>query len=91
MNGFLERNLLALSGSNPDLAARSPRTPPDAGLSAAASRSGLPVRSCTGAGDYALHSRMDPLREAGAWPRRIPAGGFSCFWAWAPDTASVLS
>ncbi|NLJ45885.1 MAG: DUF115 domain-containing protein [Treponema sp.] len=77
MNGILQRNLLALSATDPDLAARISKATPDPKLRAEPSRTGLPIPILRGpSGDLALHSRMDPLREAERLAAAYPSGGF---------------
>jgi hypothetical protein len=80
MNGRLERNLLALSGSSPELAAKIAAASPNRALFVEASRSGLPVPMVhRETGSVALHSRMDPLREAERIAAAYPGGGFFVF------------
>lgn len=80
MNGILQRNLLALSASDPDLADRISKTPPDPAVLLERARSGAPVpilRRESGA--LALHSRVDPEREAERLAEAYPGGGFIVF------------
>ncbi len=80
MNGILQRNLLALSASDPDLADRVSKARPDPAVLLETARSGAPVpvlRRESGA--LALHSRMDPEREADRLAEAYPGGGFIVF------------
>ncbi len=80
MNGILQRNLLALSASDPGLADRisKARTDPDITLETARTGAPIPVLRRE-AGNIALHSRMDPEREASRLAAAYPGGGFIVF------------
>ena len=80
MNALLQRNLLALSVFDPKLAARIAEAKADPSLSLELSRSGAPVPILARAsGSFALHSRMDPEREAVRLASASPGGGFLVF------------
>lgn len=80
MSGFLERNLLAISVYSPELAYRISSAEKESALSVETSRSGLPIPTVrTSEGAFALHSRMDPVREAERLADAHPGGGFFVF------------
>ena len=77
MNEMLRRNLLAISATDPRLAARVSEARADPGISREPSRSGAPVPVLRrGSAAIALHSRMDPEREAYRLAAAYPGGGF---------------
>jgi hypothetical protein len=74
---IFRRNLLALSRSDQSLGDRLLDAAPDPSLSIRAAKSGAPVPVIALAGrSSALHSLIDPEREAERLERAQPAGGF---------------
>ena len=74
---IFKRNLLALSAADQGLGERLLEARPDPRLRVEKSRTGLPVPIVkTGAREAALHSLMDPAREAERLARVLPPGGF---------------
>ena len=80
MSSIFQRNLLAISATDPDLASRISKATRDPDILSAYSRTGLPIPVLRGpSGTLALHSRMDPLREAARLAAAYPDGGFIVF------------
>lgn len=80
MNGILQRNLLAVSAGDPGLADRISKARPDPDLTLETARTGVPIPVLRReAGTIALHSRMDPEREAERLAGAYPGGGFIVF------------
>ncbi len=80
MNGTLQRNLLAISATDPELAARISKAVRDPSVRRESARTGDPIPLLRGpAGDLALHSRVDPIREAERLAAAYPSGGFIVF------------
>lgn len=80
MNGFLQRNLLAVSATDPALADRISKSPADPNVRREFARTGAPVPVLTReSGPLALHSRMDPEREAERLAAAYPGGGYIVF------------
>ncbi len=80
MNGFLQRNLLAVSATDPALADRISKSPADPDVRRELARTGAPVPVLTReSGPLALHSRMDPEREAERLAAAYPGGGYIVF------------
>jgi hypothetical protein len=74
---IFKRNLLALSAADQGLGERLLEALPDPRLRVEKSRSGLPVPVVkTGSREAALHSLMDPAREAERLAHALPPGGF---------------
>jgi hypothetical protein len=68
-SGILDRNLVALSTRQPDLASRLSSSKPDENLSFIESRIGLPVPILPRDGrPFPMHSRFDPILEDGNSP-----------------------
>jgi hypothetical protein len=80
MNGTLQRNLLALSATDPELAGRISKAARDPSVIRVSARTGDPIPLLRGpSGDLALHSRVDPIREAERLAAEYPYGGFIVF------------
>jgi hypothetical protein len=74
---IFKRNLLALSAADPELGERLIEAAPDPRLRVEVARNGLPVPVVkTGSREAALHSLMDPVREAERLVQALPPGGF---------------
>ncbi|HUX13709.1 MAG TPA: 6-hydroxymethylpterin diphosphokinase MptE-like protein [Spirochaetia bacterium] len=78
---LLERNLLSVSVGNPELSGRIQRAEPSGEFRLLTSRSGDPVPAIIREGyTHALHSQIDPHREAGRLVSGHESGGyFVCF------------